>query len=57
MSLIYSQRSIFRYEKGSIRLLAYCAEIISGEIRLIVNDEFQWVSATDSLKIQIADGR
>jgi len=39
--------SIFRYETGAIRLLAYRAEIITGEIRLSVHDECQWVSASD----------
>jgi len=45
--------SIFRYETGAIRLLAYRAEIVSGEIRLSVHDEFQWVSAADSLQFKL----
>ena len=45
--------SIFGYETGAIRLLAYRAEIRSGEIRLCVHDEFQWVSAADSLQCKL----
>ena len=45
--------SIFRYESGAIRLLAYRAEIISGEIRLSVHDECQWVSAEELAKYKL----
>ena len=45
--------SIFQYETGAIRLLAYCAEIIAGEIRMSVHDEFQWVSAADLAKFKL----
>lgn len=45
--------SIFRYETGAIRLLAYRAEIISGEIRLSVHDECRWVSAEELLQFKL----
>jgi len=45
--------SIFRYETGAIRLLAYRAEIISGEIQLCVHDACQWVSAAESLQCRL----
>jgi len=35
--------SIFAYDTGSIRLLAYQAEIISGQLTLHVHDEYRWV--------------
>ena len=45
--------SVFRYETGAIRLLAYRAEIITGEIHLSVHDECQWVSAEDLLQFKL----
>ncbi len=36
--------SIYSYETGSIRLLAYRATILSGALLLHVHDEYQWVS-------------
>jgi 8-oxo-dGTP diphosphatase len=37
--------SIYHYPKGTIRLLAYFAEIVRGEISLSVHDQIAWVSA------------
>lgn len=48
--------SIYSYQAGQageIRLLAYYAEIISGEIHLSVHDECQWVSAEDLLQFKL----
>lgn len=39
--------SIFEYETGAIRLLAYQAEIISGQLTLRVHDEYRWVEASN----------
>ncbi len=40
--------SIYEYSTGSIRLLAYAVEVISGTVTLSVHDEYKWVSV-DSL--------
>ena len=37
--------SVYRYPKGTIRLLAYFAEIVRGEISLRVHDQIAWVAA------------
>ncbi len=34
--------SIYEYPKGAIRLLAYRAEIIGGEMKLSVHDAYSW---------------
>ncbi len=39
--------SIFEYATGTIRLLAYRTEIISGELCLNVHDDYQWVNVSD----------
>jgi 8-oxo-dGTP diphosphatase len=39
--------SIYRYPKGTIRLLAYFAEIVRGEIGLSVHDKIAWVTADE----------
>jgi len=39
--------SIFEYATGTIRLLAYRTEIISGELCLSVHDDYQWVNVLD----------
>lgn len=39
--------SIYEYKQGSIRLLAYFAEIIKGKINLSVHDRYEWVDASD----------
>jgi len=38
--------SIFAYDAGAIRLLAYQTEIISGQLTLRVHDEYRWVDAS-----------
>ncbi len=45
--------SIFTYDTGAIQLLAYRAEIISGELKLSVHDEYQWVSVSDLLQFKL----
>jgi len=40
--------SIYKDSTGSIRLLAYAVEVISGTVTLRVHDEYKWVSV-DSL--------
>ena len=39
--------SIYSYPKGTIRLLAYFAKIIRGEICLTVHDQIAWASADE----------
>ncbi len=39
--------SIYDYESGAIRLLAYRTEITGGELRLSVHEEARWVPASD----------
>lgn len=45
--------SIFAYDTGAIRLLAYRAEILSGELTLSVHDEYRWVRAADLLQFKL----
>ncbi|QUH26813.1 (deoxy)nucleoside triphosphate pyrophosphohydrolase [Serpentinicella alkaliphila] len=35
--------SIYKYERGTIKLLAYKGNIIRGEITLLDHDEYRWV--------------
>ncbi len=39
--------SIYSYPQGAVRLLAYFAEIIQGEITLRVHDQIKWVTADE----------
>ena len=39
---IYAE-SIHHYDRGAIRLVAMTAELLDGEIRLIVHDRYAWV--------------
>lgn len=41
--------SIYEYPQGCIRLLAYFADIIEGEISLSVHDAYKWVHADELL--------
>lgn len=45
--------SIFAYATGAIRLLAYRATIITGELCLHVHDEYQWVSVSELTNYQL----
>ena len=45
--------SIYEYPQGSIRLLAYLVDIISGEIVLTVHDDYKWVNINDLLKYDL----
>lgn len=42
--------SIYRYPQGSIRLLAFVVEVISGDICLRVHDDYKWVDPDSLLK-------
>lgn len=39
--------SIYEYDRGTIRLLAYRAEILGGDIALSVHDSYSWESFSD----------
>lgn len=39
--------NIHKYERGSIRLLAYKGNILGGKITLIDHDEYRWVKSRD----------
>lgn len=41
--------SIYEYNMGSIRLLAYLVDIIKGDIKLTVHDVFHWVNLENIL--------
>jgi len=41
--------SVCEYASGSIRLLAYGAELVAGEIKLTVHDQYAWVELDDIL--------
>jgi len=45
--------SIFEYATGTIRLLAYRVEIISGDLCLNVHDDCQWVNVSDLKKYKL----
>lgn len=45
--------STFSYATGSIRLLAYRATIVSGELCLRVHDDYRWVSAPNLMTYQL----
>ena len=45
--------SIYEYPRGTIRLLAYRAEIMGGDIRLKVHDAYRWVEVQDLLKYEL----
>lgn len=45
--------SIFSYATGAIRLLAYRATIVSGELALRVHDEYRWVCVSDLGKFKL----
>lgn len=39
--------SLYHYEHGAIRLLAYHARWLSGELQPVVHDEFRWVAPAE----------
>ena len=45
--------SIFEYATGTIRLLAYRAKIISGELCLNVHDDYKWVNVSDLMQYKL----
>lgn len=45
--------SIYEYPTGSIRLLAYVAEVIAGDIKLHVHDDYAWVDLNDLLSYDL----
>lgn len=40
----YIGESIYHYEQGPIRLIAYKGKITSGEIRLADHDQYEWLN-------------
>lgn len=47
--------SIYTYETGAIRLLAYRATIISGDLRLHVHDDYRWVAVDELTQYPLLD--
>lgn len=45
--------NIHRYDTGTIRLMAYHATILSGDLSLHVHDEYQWVSIHELTQFQL----
>lgn len=45
--------SIYEYPMGSIRLLAYLVDILAGDIRLSVHDDYQWVKLENLLNYNL----
>lgn len=45
--------SIYEYDRGKIRLLAYKADLSGGKISLKVHDEYRWVLVCDLLKYDL----
>jgi 8-oxo-dGTP diphosphatase len=50
----YFGDSIYHYKQGSIQLLAYWCERISGELKPTVHDDYKWVSFKDLRKFDFA---
>ena len=50
----YFGESIYQYEHGAIQLLAYRAYWITGEITLMVHDEYKWVNIGRLLEYNLA---
>jgi 8-oxo-dGTP diphosphatase len=46
--------SIYHYEHGAIRLIAFKAVWLSGQIRLSVHDEYAWVKPDELLTYDLA---
>jgi len=46
--------SIYSYERGTIRLLAYRGKIINGEIQLIDHDEYKWITPLSLMNYKLA---
>lgn len=47
--------SIYSYETGAIRLLAYRATILSGDLRLHVHDDYRWVAVDELTQYPLLD--
>lgn len=45
--------SVYDYPMSSIRLMAYFAEIIQGDICLKVHDDFRWVKANELMNFDL----
>lgn len=45
--------SIYTYDTGAIRLLAYRATILSGELSLNVHDDYRWVKTAELLRFEL----
>jgi 8-oxo-dGTP diphosphatase len=45
--------SVYEYPMGSIRLLAYMVDILNGEIRLSVHDDYHWVALENLLEYNL----
>jgi 8-oxo-dGTP diphosphatase len=46
--------SLFEYTHGAIELVALAAEVISGNIHLVVHDKFDWVPIQNLLEYNLA---
>lgn len=43
----FFKESIYDYEEGAIRLLAYIVKVVSGKIVLKVHDDYRWVTSSE----------
>ena len=50
----YITDSIYDYGNIQVRLIGYTAEILSGEIKLVDHDEYEWVTLEEVAKYKLA---
>lgn len=46
--------SVYKYARGPIRLIAYKAKIVEGDIELVDHDEFKWVKVNALISYNLA---
>jgi 8-oxo-dGTP diphosphatase len=49
----FFMESVFDYPSGTIRLLAYNAEVVAGEFKLKVHDQYKWVGKEELLNYEL----
>jgi hypothetical protein len=45
---------VYHYDKGSINLLAYRAQILGGQMKLSVHDQVDWFEPQEMLALNLA---
>lgn len=50
----YVEESIFEYPNVTVRLIAYKAKLISGEVKLTVHDKMEWIDISQVKNYEFA---